>query len=64
MNQRLRHDCAWACATALLDVVRDVLMDFEHKDFHEEAYRIVLAALEAYDLQCQREAARLRPSRN
>lgn len=65
MNQRLRHDCAWACATALLDMACRALLPKEHKDFHEEAYHIVLAALEAYDLQCDREATRLcRPSRN
>jgi hypothetical protein len=41
------------------------LMDQEKRDFHEEAYHIVLAALEAYDIQREREAIRLcLPSRN
>lgn len=64
-SRHLKHDTAFACATALLDMVRPALLPAEQKDFHEEAYRIALAALEAYDQQVQREAARLRkPSRN
>ena len=35
-----------------------------HKDFWEEAYCIVKAAIEAADLQDQREARRLKPSAN
>jgi hypothetical protein len=63
-SQRLRHDVAFAAATALLDMVCGALMDAERKDFHDEAYHIVLATLEAYDQQAQREATRLKPSRN
>jgi hypothetical protein len=64
-TNRLRHDAAYVCATALLDMACGALMAQEHKDFHDEAYHIVLAALEAYDIQREREAVRLcKPSRN
>jgi hypothetical protein len=62
---RLRHDAAYAAATALLDMVCRALLNSEHKLFHDEAYQIVLACLEAYDMQREREAIRLcRPSKN
>jgi hypothetical protein len=48
----------------LLETVAPALRPEEHRDFFDEAYRIVLAALEAYDQQAEREAARLKPSRN
>lgn len=64
---RLRHDAAFACATALLDMACGALMDQEKRDFHEEAYHIVLQMLAKYDsmYEREREAIRLcRPSRN
>ena len=61
---RLRHDSAVAGAQALLDMVGPALLPAERKDFWEESYRILVALLEAYDQQAQREAARLTPSRN
>lgn len=63
-SQRLRHNSAVAGAHALLDMVRPALLPAEQKDFWEESYVILKAMLEAYDQQAQREAARLKPSRN
>lgn len=60
-----RHDTAVAAATALLEMVGGALMEAEWRDFHEEAVRIVYAALVAYDEFAKPEAARLsEPSRN
>ena len=59
------HDRAVAGATALLDMVAPALRPEERREFFDEAYRICLAMLEAYEQQVRREAARLcRPSRN
>jgi hypothetical protein len=65
-SQQLRHDAARAAATALLDVARNILLNSEHKLFHDECYKIVRAALESYDIMREREAARLctTPSKN
>jgi hypothetical protein len=61
----LRHDCAWAGARALLEIVAPALRPEEHKDFFDEAYRACAAMIEAYEREMQREAARLcKPSRN
>ena len=64
MANRLRHDAAFAAARVLLETVAPALRPEEHRDFFDEAYRIIIACLESYDQQAQREAARLRPSRN
>jgi hypothetical protein len=64
-GSRLMHDSAFAGATALLDMVAPALRPEERRDYFDEAYRICMAMLEAYEQQVRREAARLcRPSRN
>jgi hypothetical protein len=63
-SQWLRHNAAFAGAQALLDMVAPALLPAERKDFRDEAYHILVAMLEKYDLLCEREAARLAPSRN
>lgn len=64
--QRIQHDCAFAAATALLDIVRGVLLEQEHGDFHEEAYKVCKAMLEAFLREYEHEFKRLHPipSRN
>jgi hypothetical protein len=64
MRQRLRHDAAVAGAQALLDMVGPALLPGERKDFWEESYRVLVAMLESYDIQAEREVSRLRPSKN
>ena len=64
MNDRRINDTSYAAAQALLDVVASALHPSVHRDFWEEAFQIVKAAIEAYEIQGQREAARLRPSPN
>jgi hypothetical protein len=63
-SARLRHDAAFAAAHALLDMACGMLMNSEKRAFHDEAYHIVLAALEAYSIQAEREEMRVKPSRN
>jgi hypothetical protein len=63
-NPRLRHEAAYGAARALLHTVAPALRPEEQKDAFHEFYAIVTAALEAYDIQAHREAARLQPSRN
>jgi len=60
----LIHDAAWAGAQALLDMVAPALLPAERADFREEAYAICKAMIEAYQIQANRKAARLSPSRN
>jgi hypothetical protein len=64
MCQRLIHDAAWAAARHLTEVVAPCLRGEEQADAFHELYRIVKAALEAYEIQASREAHRLKPSRN
>lgn len=67
MSHRLQHDCAWAAATALLDLVAPCLRPEEHRDAFDEFYTAVRAALESYEREVQQEGRRmfpLRPSRN
>ena len=54
MKQRQVHDVSFAAATAMLEVVASALHPAVHRDFLEEAYRIVKAAIEAYEIQGQR----------
>jgi hypothetical protein len=61
---RLQHDLAFEAGGKLLETVSNALRPEEHKDAFCEFYRIVLAAIEAYEIQAQREAVRLSPSRN
>jgi hypothetical protein len=61
----LRHDCAWAGARSLVEIVVPCLREEERRDAFEEFYRVCAAMIEAYEQQMQREAARLcKPSRN
>jgi hypothetical protein len=64
MCERLIHDAARAGAQALLDMVAPALLPDERKDFREEAYIVCKAMIEAYQIQVNREAPRLCPSRN
>jgi hypothetical protein len=64
-GQRLRHDVAWVGAQSLVEVIASCLRLEERRDYFDEACRICLAMLEAYEQQVRREAARLcKPSRN
>jgi hypothetical protein len=64
-GHRLIHESALLGANALLDLVAPALRPEERRDYFDEAYRICVALLEAYEQQMQREAARLcKPSCN
>ncbi len=64
VGHMLRHDAAWAAAQVLTEIVAPALRPEEHRECVSEFYRVVLAALEAYEQQSQREALRLKPSKN
>ncbi len=64
-NQRLQHDCSWACAVAIVECIENCLRPEERKDALDAVYERVKAMLIYYEDAMQREAARLcRPSRN
>jgi hypothetical protein len=63
-HQRLRHDAAWAVTLSIMECIDGVFRPEERKDAFDEIYQRVRAGIEAYDQQVQREAARLKPSRN
>jgi hypothetical protein len=55
----LIHDTAWAAALAVLDSVRHLIRDEEHKDAHGCFYEIIKAAIEELDILQAREDMRL-----
>ncbi|HXG09289.1 MAG TPA: hypothetical protein VNK04_05825 [Gemmataceae bacterium] len=62
---RLQHDHAWAAAAAILDLVKHRMREECRRDAHTAFYDAILACLQHYEQDMQREAARLcRPSRN
>jgi hypothetical protein len=64
MNQRLVHDCAFALARVLLDMVAHNYREEEHRDIFEAFYTACKAGIEAYSLQDDRMQHRLKPGRN
>ncbi len=65
MSQHLRHDCAWAAAQELLNVVAPALRPEEHRDFFDEALRVCQEMLTRFEALLARERQRLgRPSAN
>jgi hypothetical protein len=64
-QDRLQHDAAWAGAAAVVEIFAPLLRAEEQNEAFGQVYTALRAMLEAYQLQSQREAARLcRPSRN
>jgi len=65
MKEALRYDTAVAGATALAERVAPALLPAERRSFREVAVHILMAMLEAYDLQAGRDEVRRRePSLN
>ncbi len=65
-NQRLIHDCSWACAVSIVECIENCLRPEERRDALHEVYERVKAAIEAFCIQSDREAVRLckRPGNN
>ena len=65
MNERLTHDCAVALAHALLEVVEPCLTEeADLRAAYDRFYLICKAGLDSYQIQQDRLAQRLRPTRN
>ena len=64
MSKHLQHDTAFAMAHALLEIVAPCIREEERRDAFSEFYRVCLAALESYEVKCNRMEARLRPLNN
>ena len=64
MCQRLRHDIAFAMATALLEIVGNCIRPEEQRDAFDAFYDAYKAAFESYEIMNRREDTRLLPSRN
>jgi hypothetical protein len=60
-RNRLIHDTAWAAALAILDSVRHLIREDEHKDAHGVFYEIIKAAIEGLHILQAREDVRLLP---
>lgn len=64
MNQRVRHDVALMAGTHCVELVSNVLDREQQQQALQGFYEIILASLEAYDLQSDRMRQRLRPLEN
>lgn len=64
MNQRVKHDVALVTGHHCVELVSNVLDCEQKKQALQGFYEIILAALEAYDLQSDRMRRRLRPLDN
>lgn len=62
-STRLIHDAAFEAATTLTEIAEPKLAPDERKVFHRQAYQVVKAAIEAFDVRSNREAERLCPGR-
>ena len=63
-NLRLRHNAAVRAAKALLEMACGLLYEWERGDFYNEAFQIILKALEDYDRDMQGEKTLPRSSEN
>ena len=61
---RLLHDCAWAEAHALMELVGHNFREEEQREVFAAFYRASRAGIEAYRSQSEMEGRRLRPSVN
>ena len=64
LHERLIHDCSWAAAAVLENMVAPVLREEERREFLAQAYQSVRAAIESFLIFKNREAARINPSAN
>jgi hypothetical protein len=65
MTEQLTHDAAVAAAFKLTELASPTLCDeAEREFFFLGAYEVVMAAIEAYQIQSSRERQRQNPSRN
>jgi hypothetical protein len=65
VNHRLHHDHAWACACVILDMVKHLMREECHRDAHTAFYDALMAMLEHYEQQADRQHRRLHdPSKN
>jgi hypothetical protein len=63
-NYQLRHDTAYAAATALTELVKDKFTPEEHEEFQRQAYEVCKAMIDAFEIQSNREVGRISASRN
>lgn len=64
MNQRLMHDVALATGKHCVGLVSNVLDREQQQQALQGFYEIIMAALEAYEVQLNRMQRRLRPTKN
>jgi hypothetical protein len=64
MNQRVKHDVALMAGTHCVELVSNVLDREQQQQALQGFYEIVLAAIDAYDLQSDRMRQRLCPLDN
>lgn len=65
-SRQLCHDCAWACAVAIVECLESCLRPEERKEALHAVYERVKAVIECYRHMTEREAIRLcrKPSKN
>ena len=63
-NDRLIHDVSYAAALSIVDCIGACFRDEEKRDVFEVAYTTVKESIEAYEVQVNRMARRLRPGKN
>jgi hypothetical protein len=61
---RIRHDVAFAASLHILELFAPLLREEEKQDAFDEAFAIIKAALESYELQTTRMQQRLKPLSN
>lgn len=64
VNRRVQHDVALVTGHHCVELVSNVLDGEQKKQALQGFYEIILAALEAYEVQVDRMRQRLRPLEN
>jgi hypothetical protein len=61
MHDRQKHDLCFAIAWRVLELVKPLLPEHDHRDFMQEVLEITRQEVENYERARARQEARLRP---
>lgn len=61
--EQIKHDLAFQMATELVRIIENCIRPEEHRDAHEEFYRVCKKGLEDLIVRQDRMARRMRPGR-
>jgi hypothetical protein len=61
-SESLHHDCSWALASALAELLAELLPDDERRKFFDSSYQASRACLDAFCARVERQAKRINPT--